>query len=234
MMYTMTPNVSSERHPGERRPRWASHTIGRVLVARLQRQFAHPTGLAGALAGWLMAHRFSNRERNAWVVSLLDVGRRDRVHEVGFGPGLAIQHLSRLASDGVVHGIDHSDVMLHQARRRNAAAERSGRVVLRLASVETLPEFEKPFDKIVSVNVIGMWDDPVRRLMELRRLLRPGGKIAIAVQPRAPGATDATSAKRGVEIAAQLAAAGFTVIRQESLALRPAVVCLIAVNAVEN
>jgi SAM-dependent methyltransferase len=209
---------------------WTAHPVTRMLIARLQRQFGRPTGVAGALAGWVMAHRSSNRRRNAWVVSMLDVRSRDRVLEVGFGPGIAIQHLSRLARDGVVCGIDHSEVMLRQARRRNAAAVRAGRVDLRLASVERLPTFDAPFDKIVAVNVIGMWPRPVERLRELRRLLRPGGKIAIAMQPRAPGASDETSAKRGAEIAAQLAAAGFSQIRQETLPLRPAVVCLIAFN----
>jgi SAM-dependent methyltransferase len=233
-MCTMEPTVSDEKHRDARRRNWAARTVGRVLIARLQRQFGHPRGLAGALAGWIMAHRSSNRRRNAWVVSLLDVGSRDRVLEVGFGPGLAIQHLSRLAREGVVCGIDHSHVMLRQARRRNAAAVRSGRVDLRLASAELLPTFDEPFDKIVGVNVIGLWDEPVERLTQLRRLLRPGGKIAIAVQPRSPGASDETSARRGAEIATQLAAAGFSQIRQETLALTPAVVCVIGVHEVAN
>jgi SAM-dependent methyltransferase len=228
----MKPTLSPERHRGARWRDWALQNVGRPLIARLQRLFGRPTGLAGALAGWVMAHRSSNRRRNAWVVSLLDVRSRDRVLEVGFGPGLAIQYLSRLAHEGVVCGIDHSPVMLRQARRRNAAAVRSGGVDLRLASAERLPTFDEPFDKIVSVNAIGFWDAPVKRLTELRRLLRPGGKIAIAVQPRSPRASDATSRRRGAEIAAQLAAAGFSQIRQETLALRPAVVCLIAVNEV--
>jgi SAM-dependent methyltransferase len=120
--------------------------------------------------------------------------------------------------------------MLRQARSRNASAVRAGRVDLRLASVERLPAFDEPFDKIMAVNVIGMWPQPVERLTQLRRLLRPGGRIAIAMQPRSPGATDETAARRGAEIATQLAAAGFTQIRQETLPLRPAVVCLIAIN----
>jgi SAM-dependent methyltransferase len=230
----MGPTVNDESHRDARRRNWASHTVGRALIARLQRQFGRPRGLAGALAGWVMAHRSSNRRRNAWVVSLLDVRSRDRLLEVGFGPGLAIQHLSQLAREGVVCGIDHSQVMLRQARRRNAAAVRSGGVDLRLASVEHLPTFDEPFDKIVGVNVIGLWDKPVERLAQLRRLLRPGGKIAIAVQPRSPGASDETSGRRGADIATQLAAAGFSQIRQETLALRPAVVCLLAVNEVAN
>lgn len=226
----MEPAASNERHRASHGRNRAARSVGRLLTTWLQRQFGHPTGLVGALAGWVMAHRSSNRRRNAWVVSLLEVRRHDRVLEIGFGPGLAIQHLTRAAHDGVVCGIDSSPVMLRQARTRNAAAMRSGRVNLRLGSVELLPTFHEPFDKIVGVNVIGLWDEPVKRLRALRRLLRPGGRIAIAVQPRSPGATDETSARRGAEIATQLSAAGFSQVRQETLALRPAVVCLIAAN----
>jgi hypothetical protein len=51
------------------------------------------------MAGWVMAHRPSNRQRNSWVVSLLDVRPADRVLEIGFGPGLAIGELSRRVGD---------------------------------------------------------------------------------------------------------------------------------------
>ena len=82
------------------------------LIQRLRAQFGRPTGLPGRMAGWLMACRSSNRRRNAWVVSLLDVQRHDRVLEIGFGPGIAIGELARRAADGRVCGIDHSQVML--------------------------------------------------------------------------------------------------------------------------
>jgi SAM-dependent methyltransferase len=128
-----------------------ANAFSRLLAARLQGYFIHPTGVGGSIAGWVMAHRSSNRRRNAWVVSLLDVQPRDRVLEIGFGPGVAIQHLAQRASKGLVCGIDSSAVMLRQARRRNAAAVSAGRVDLRLASVEQLPAFDEPFHKILSV-----------------------------------------------------------------------------------
>jgi ubiquinone/menaquinone biosynthesis C-methylase UbiE len=208
-----------------------ANAFSRMLAARLQGYFIHPTGVGGAIAGWVMARRSSNRRRNAWVVSLLDVQPHDRVLEIGFGPGVAIQHLAQRASKGLVCGIDSSAVMLRQARRRNATSVREGRVDLRLASIEQLPAFDEPFDKIFSVNAIAFWPRPLEQLEKLRRVLRPGGMIAIAMQPRAPGATDETSRKRGAEIAAQLAAVGFSQIRQETLPLRPAAVCVIGVSA---
>jgi ubiquinone/menaquinone biosynthesis C-methylase UbiE len=177
-----------------------------------------------------MAHRTSNRRRNAWAVSLLDVRPEDRVLELGFGPGLAIRELSRIAAEGYVCGIDHSELMLRWARRRNADGLRRGVVDLRLGSVDELPAFDEPFDKILAVNAMMFWGEPVARLAELRRLLGPGGLIAVAYQPRGPGATDETSAAKGREIAAALIRAGFTEVRLETMRLKPAVVCALGVN----
>ncbi len=108
-------------------------------IDAVRAQFGRPTGLRGCAAGLLMAHRPSNRRRNAWAVSLLDVQRDDRVLELGFGPGLAIRELSRIAAEGYVCGIDHSELMLRWARRRNADGLRRGVVDLRLGSVDELP-----------------------------------------------------------------------------------------------
>jgi SAM-dependent methyltransferase len=178
-----------------------------------------------------MGHRPSNVKRNRWVVTLLDVHPSDRILEVGFGPGIAIAALSSRAPDGVVFGVDHSEVMVHIARRRNAAAVRAGRVDLRLAGADALPSFGAPLDKIVAVNSVGLWPEPVARLEELRLLLRDGGTIAVASQPRGAGASEETSKRAGQEIEGQLHAAGFSSTQVTSLDLDPPVVCVVAVSA---
>lgn len=206
--------------------------VKRAVVAALVRQFGHPRGAVGSVAGWVMALRPSNRQRNRWVASLLDVQPADRVLEIGFGPGLAIAELSRrIGPAGHVYGVDRSDVMLRQATRRNAAAIRSGRVTLTLGTVEQLPPvLDGHFDAILAVNTLGFWRAPAERLAELRRRLRPGGRIAIASQPRCPGATRSTSLDAAREIADVLRAAGFAETRTEVLDLDPPVVCVLAVH----
>jgi SAM-dependent methyltransferase len=199
----------------------------RALVA----QFHQPHGLGGRAAGWFMAHRGSNRKRNVWVADLLDVQPDDHVLELGFGPGIAIEAVARRATRGMVVGVDHSEVMVEQATRRNAAAVRAGRVDLRLGNAEHLPAFDARFDKILAVNSLMFWDDPVARLTELRALLRNGGQIAIAYQPRGPGSTDETAARAGREIAEHFTTAGYTDVRVETLPLKPtAVVCVLGVS----
>jgi SAM-dependent methyltransferase len=200
-------------------------TVSERISTALRAQFMHPSGLGGRAAGTLMAHRSSNRKRNAWAVSLLGVRADDRVLEIGFGPGLAIHELSRIAPDGYICGVDHSELMVRQASRRNADGIRRGVVDLRLASVDALPVFDAPFDKILAVNAALFWGEPDARLDALRGLLRPGGLIAVAYQPRGPGASDETSGAMGREIAAAFVRVGFREVRVETMHLKPAVVC---------
>ena len=206
----------------------AGIAVVRALDRDVIGQGHHPRGAAGSVTGWVFAHRPSNRQRNRWVVSLLQVRPAERVLEIGFGPGLAVAELAR-AGAGHVYGVDHSAVMLRQAARRNAAAIRAGRVTLLGASVDQLPPaLDGPFDAILAVNSLGFWPAPAERLAELRRRLAPGGRIAVVSQPRCHGATASTSRSAAGEIENLLRGAGFTHPRTETLPLSPPVVCVLA------
>jgi SAM-dependent methyltransferase len=208
----------------------AGITAVRVLDRDVIGQAHHPRGRAGRVTAWEMAHRPSNRQRNRWVVSLLDMQPSDQVLEIGFGPGLAIAELVR-AGAGHVYGIDHSGVMLRQAARRNAAAIRAGRVTLVRASVDQLPAaLDGPFDAILAVNSLAFWPAPTQRLAELRRRLAPGGRMAIASQPRCPGATADTSRSAASEIEDLLTDAGFAHLSTQTLPLNPPVVCILGAS----
>jgi len=213
----------------------AEYVIGRAgiaVVRALDRdaigQGHHPRGAAGSVTGWVFAHRPSNRQRNRWVVSLLGVRPVDQVLELGFGPGVAVAELVR-AGAAHVYGIDHSGVMLRQASRRNAAAIRAGRVTLINAPADQLPTaVDGPFDAILAVNSLGFWPAPAERLAELRRRLAPGGRIAIASQPRCPGATADTSRGAAREIEDLLRDTGFSQVSTQTLPLSPPVICVLA------
>ena len=73
-----------------------SKALKRRVITQVVRQFGRPHGVTGRVVGRVMAHRGSNRQRNLWVVSLLDVQPAERVLEIGFGPGLAIDRKSTL------------------------------------------------------------------------------------------------------------------------------------------
>src|SRR3954454_16610312 len=106
-----------------------------VMRTILMQMFGRPRGVPGRLGGIIMAH--TNADCGAWVIELLEIGPNDSVLEVGFGPGVIIQRLSKLA--GPIAGIDPSQEMVAQARARIATAIEDGRVDLRHGSVEHLP-----------------------------------------------------------------------------------------------
>src|SRR5262249_5378637 len=136
--------------------------------------FGQPSGLLGWAGGRIMAR--TNWRHAAWAIKLLQVRRQERVVEIGFGPGVAIQ----LLADKVSHvaGVDPSCMMLRQAEQRNAAAIRGGRVTLRRGLADHLPFADAGFDAALAVNSMQLWPDAAAGLRELRRVLRPGGRVA--------------------------------------------------------
>ncbi|NJM74144.1 MAG: class I SAM-dependent methyltransferase [Scytonema sp. RU_4_4] len=191
------------------------------VVEEVVAQFARPTGFWGNIAGFIMANRSSNLERNEWAISLLHLQPSDRVLEIGFGPGVTIQKMSEIVSHGLIWGIDHSDVMFRQASKRNQRAIAAGRVRLALTSVSQLPAFDGPFDKILDVNGFQFWDNQIEVLRQLREQLRAGGIIALVHQPRNLGATEDDATEAGERFAHYLEMAGFKDIKVERKTMKP-------------
>ena len=141
----------------------------------LLRMFGRPQGALGRLGGIIMAR--TNAECGAWVTELLEILPTESVLEVGFGPGIVIQRLSNLA--GHVAGIDPSQEMVRQARSHNASAIEGGRVDLRHGGVESLPFDSNTFEKAIAINSMQVWPDAIAGLGEIRRVVRPGGRIGL-------------------------------------------------------
>jgi len=72
-----------------------------------------------------------------------------------------------------------------------------------------------------------MWPEPIARLREIARLLRPGRRIAVVSQPRCPAATAATSAAAPRELAGLLTESGFEHLRTEMLDLDLSAACVL-------
>jgi ubiquinone/menaquinone biosynthesis C-methylase UbiE len=176
----------------------------------LDSQFGHPSGLAGWLVGQLMA--LEHRELTRWATGLLELRPDDHVLEVGFGPGTAILRMSQTADHGFIAGVDLSDVMVQQARTRNTAAIRQGRVELRQGSAVALPYATASFDKALVVNSLDHWSSPTGGLKELWRVLKPGGLVGIVDRPHEAKTEDAVR-QAGEQTMDMLRSAGFGEVR---------------------
>jgi ubiquinone/menaquinone biosynthesis C-methylase UbiE len=183
--------------------------------------FGRPRGLLGRLAGRIMASRGSNLARNQWAVELLEVRPDDRVLEVGFGPGVAVELLAARATEGQVWGLDHSELMVRRATKRNQRDVETGRVKLVAASVLDPPRFEAPFDKALDINGVQFWSDPVQGLVNLRDCLESGGRMVVIHQPREPGATEADADEAGRKFGEMMRRAGFEPVLIEKKQMKP-------------
>ncbi|MCK2237149.1 MULTISPECIES: class I SAM-dependent methyltransferase [unclassified Crossiella] len=140
------------------------------MTDRPLNQFALPRGWRGRLAGWVMAR--TNGTEMAEVLGELGPVRGRAVLEVGFGPGLLSKALT--GADARVTGVDPSEVMLRQARRRAPGAR------LRLGSAQRTGGADGEFEVVVSMNNLPMWPDLDAALDELHRVTRPGGRLVLA------------------------------------------------------
>lgn len=214
------PSACSPSSPSARNALRSCHSADRGLLWRLAvGQFARPRGLLGEWVGRIMAGKPDGRRRAEWTLALLDPKPTDRLLEIGFGPGLGLTAAARIASDGFVAGIDHSETMRRQAQRRLRRSGLASRAEVRTAPAESPPDWGEPFDGIFSINVVHFWDDPTAVLAGLRERLREGGRIAVTFQPPWPGATPDDALRAGEEIAAHLVQAGYEAVRLERLAL---------------
>ena len=99
-----------------------------------------------------------------------------RVLDVACGTGaLTVSVADRVAPGGAVLGLDANPEMLAVARRKHADIEwHDGRA-------ESLPFADASFDAVVSQFGLMFFDDRVGALREMQRVMRPGGRLAVAV-----------------------------------------------------
>lgn len=170
------------------------HSIGQcdMLKRWLYSQFGNPRGMVGWLARRVMSQR--NHERNLWLAQLLAPTPDIHLLEIGFGPGLAIEQFAPLLDSGHVSDIDRSQIMVRQATKRLQLHIKSGKVFLRRGNVRRIPFDGAQFDMIYAVNCMMFWEYPLEALAEIRRVLKPGGRLAIMRQPR--GAQDVEEVRK--------------------------------------
>lgn len=105
------------------------------------------------------------------------IDARDRVLDIGCGTGKSSRDAARRAHDGTVLGVDLSSRMLDDARRRSVD-EGVTNVVFLHADAQVHPFEPGAFDLAISVFGAMFFADPLAAFANIRRGLRPGGRIA--------------------------------------------------------
>ena len=143
-------------------------------------QSMRPHGFVGRMVGWLM-DRFNAKAQDS-ALKRLEVQPSDAVLEIGFGTGRLVRKIAKKAREGLVAGVDPSQLMLEKAERRTRRFRRKGRVELKLGEAAALPWPDACFDKAAALHSFQFWADPNHDVAEVRRVLKPGGLLVLVLR----------------------------------------------------
>lgn len=116
------------------------------------------------------------RQREVTVARLAPQPR-ERVLDVGCGPGLLVERIAASVGEhGEARGVDLSATMVALARARCAGSHWAG---FDPAQATALPFGDGRFNAVVCTQVLEYVPDVERALAEFRRVLRPGGRVLL-------------------------------------------------------
>ena len=123
-----------------------------------------------------LTYNFISRQRA--VEEMLACIRLGQVLELGCGTGDLSPFLMERASGYT--GVDISEAMIERARANYGRQIGTGRARFEVGDCERLQFGDASFEMVVAVALIEYLPDPSKALDEMRRVLKPGGRLAIS------------------------------------------------------
>jgi ubiquinone/menaquinone biosynthesis C-methylase UbiE len=149
----------------EDRAAWAASGAPDFDAWLLDRVARRPAGArAREIYGAEDVHDFARRA----ILDALALGPDDRLLEIGCGGGLLLRDAR--ATGAHVVGLDHSEEMVRLAAEHAVVVH---------AAAEALPFADRTFSAVAMSVVFLFLPDPAEVLAECRRVLEPGGRLAV-------------------------------------------------------
>lgn len=169
--------------------------VGLVLAHRRQpRPFPHQ-GIALLEHPWRLGYLQPATALDAFG---LEAGMT--ILEIGCGSGVFTPEIARRAGPrGVVHAVDIQPAMIESTRQRLTALRNQdaglAQVRFHTSGAYQLPLTGESVDLVLLMSVLGEIPDPVRALTEVRRVLKPGCRLALGDELLNPAYLSAPAAR---------------------------------------
>ena len=121
----------------------------------------------------------NHREISEFAFSCIDVGKSDKILDIGCGGGVNIEKFLKITR-GNVDGLDYSEVSVSESIKRNNAAVDDGRCKVMQADVSDMPIDDESYDLVTGFETIYFWPDLAETFKEVSRIIRPNGRFMIA------------------------------------------------------
>ena len=151
-------------------------------LQQLAAQLRQPTGEEGIKTGEWMNR--GNVAINLDTLEIVNAAAGDNILEMGMGNGFFVKEILQRHNSIQYTGADFSDVMIAGAKKINEAWIKNGQAKFILTNGIMLPFADESFNKIFTTNTIYFWDDSVKILNEIKRVLQPKGKLIITLRPK--------------------------------------------------
>jgi SAM-dependent methyltransferase len=143
----------------------------------LMDQYRCPTGRRGRFVAALMNR--GHKSLSLWGLTHVNIEPAHVILDVGCGGGKTVNRLAKRAPLGKVFGIDYSEDMVEYSKKVNKKLIAENRVEIVEGSVEKLGFSDDFFDLVTAIETYYFWPSFSDALKEIRRVLKPGGKLLI-------------------------------------------------------
>ena len=116
-------------------------------------------------------------QQRQYTLDRLDLKRDENALDIGCGPGLLVNEMAKqTGQNGLITGVDPSQPMLEMAEK---LCRDQNNTLFQQADAEALPFESAAFDVAVSVQVLEYVHNIDQALLEIHRVLKPGGRALI-------------------------------------------------------
>lgn len=145
-------------------------------------QLKKPIGESGVAMGNLMND--GNRAMNLTSYAKLELNEGEHLLEIGLGNGKFVPHVLSLQENIRYTAIDFSKTMVDEAILFNEKFIHQGNVSIVEGNIENIQFEDFTFDKVCTINTLYFWPNPKENCKEVFRVLKPNGKLIIAIRPK--------------------------------------------------